>query len=538
MARRKAGRHASTARGTTPRRWLPFVALVGITAGSVVITRQVNPPEASVATVAAPETLLPVAAVAHPISSTWFCSGGTAVGPGLGADLSLVVANADDQGTKALVTVFGPGGKRKAKPVQVPANGRVRVYARDILPGDWAAATVEVFGGRATVERRVEGADGFDVGPCSSIAAKRWYVPSGSTVRGATERLVLFNPFPDDTSIDIRFDTDDGTLSPRALQGVSVPGRSLRVLTIENPARRRQVAATVTTRTGRIVVDRIQSYDGTGDPVTGGGATPLDTAAPRGLASTPAIPATAARWVFPDARIVAGGRTQVAIHNPGPRTADLDVVITFEEPDRFPEVEPVQVTLRAGEETMVDLTDQADLSPGFPFTVDVRSLEGAPVVAELLWFTGSRESQAAAEGGTDAAPAGETAATDTFGPGFSVTAGSPVAARSWFVAGRGGDTGLESSVVVANTSAAPVEVQVAELVGGRRRSLAGATVTIPGHDRRALVLTRAQPWSGLIVSGDGPLVVGRTIWSIEGRGISTSLATPFPDQVVPLPPVG
>ncbi|MEO6629906.1 MAG: DUF5719 family protein [Aquihabitans sp.] len=566
MARRKAGRHASTARGITPRRWLPFAALVAVIATSVVITREVNPPTERTATVAAPESLMPVAAVPRPISSTWFCAGGTAVGPQLGADLSVVIANADDHGVEALVSVFGPGAKRKAEPVKVPANGRVRVAVRDILPGDWAAATVEVFGGRATVERRVEGADGFEVAPCSSTASSHWYVPSGSTVRGATLRLVLFNPFPDATSVDIRFDTDNGSLSPRPLQGVSVPGRSLRVVTVQNPARRRQVAATISTRTGRIVVDRLQSYDGTGDPVAGAGPTPLDTEAPRGLASTPAIPAASARWFFPDARLVTGGRTQVAIHNPGSRSADLDVVLSFEDPDRYPDVEPIQVKLRSGEETVIDLTDRADISPGIPFTVDVRSLEGAPVVAELLWFTGSAESQgtgeapppdqgsASQDGATEADGADPATdpgvasdgtgpvedppeATIVFAPGFSVTAGSPLAARSWFVAGRGADVDLESSVVVANVSAAPVRVFVAELVGGNRRPLGGSTVTIPAHDRRVLDLAGAEPWSGLVVSGDGPLVVGRSIWSTDGRGISTGIATPFPDKVVRLPAV-
>lgn len=106
---------------------------------------------------------------------------------------------------------------------------------------------------------------------CAWAASNRWYLPSGTTLRGATLHLALFNPFPDPTSVDISFATDEGPISPWALTGMAVPARSLRVVTVENPSRRAEVATTITTRTGRIVVERLQIYDGTGDSVAGSG---------------------------------------------------------------------------------------------------------------------------------------------------------------------------------------------------------------------------------------------------------------------------
>lgn len=545
MARRPAGRHARSVRRATPRRWLPFVALLGIVAGAVVVSARVDPPAEPVDAIATSGSKLPVAAEPGSISSTWYCAGGSASGSEGPAELSAVIANASDSGAHAEVTVVGSDGERRRAQVPVPANGRARIVARDVLTADWVAMTVEVFGGRATVEREVGGPDGLDVSPCSSTASARWYVPSGATVRGATERLVVFNPFPASTSIDLSFATDRGSLQPRSLQGVSIPGRSVRILTIDNPARRTEVAATVTARTGRIVVDRVQVYDGTGDAVRGTGDGALVTDPPRGLVSTPAIPATASRWFFPEARVLEGARTQVALHNPGDRTAELNVVITPEEPSLYPEVEPLQVNLRGGEETVLDLSELPGLPRDVGFSVDVRSLQEVPVAAELLLFTGPRIEQpvgeeppadAEAEPGAPASDAGAGPVTLSFGPGVAVSQGSPVAATDWFLAGRGAGPRRGSLVVVANPGPRSVTVRVRELVGGARRSVTGATVTIPAGDRRTLDLTDTGLSSALLIDADGPVVVARLVAASTGRGVALGLATPLPDTVVPLPP--
>lgn len=610
MARRRPGRHARVTRRFTPRRWLPFVLLVALVGGAVYVNDRVNPPDIREVTVTAPETMLPVAAVPHPISATWFCGGGTAVGAGERADLSFVIANAADEGATATVTVFGADDRPKATTVDVPVNGRVRVRAREVLAGEWAAATVEVFGGRATVERQIDGPDGFEASPCASAASSTWYLPSGSTLRGAVLHLALFNPFPDPTSVDVAFATDEGPIAPQALTGLAIPARSLRVVTVENPSRRAEVAATVTTRTGRIVVDRLQTFDGTGDPVSGEGPDAVATEAPRGIASTPALATAAPAWFFPDVRIVQGGRTQLAVLNPGDERALLEVTAGFADPELNTPLDPIEVTVGAGEQTVVDLTDRLQFVPGMELTLRVRSVDDVDVVAELVWFSGERDTQPEpSEADPDADPdasgevdpdaeadpdatgevdpdststtttaadsttttaAGATTTTGSaattavaedervpeadpdeedhdhdqeeelsytvYAPGYAVTAGSPVAARSWFLAGRGANEVVTAEVVVANPSDLPVAVTVRELVGGARTVRPEAAVTVPAGGRATLDLHDAQPGSALVIDGDGPIVVGRTQWATTGRGISTDLATPFPDQVVPLPP--
>ncbi|MBX3287570.1 MAG: hypothetical protein KF703_19645 [Actinobacteria bacterium] len=551
MARRQAARHARRVRRITPRRWLPFVALLAVVAGAVVVSRQDQAPDPVRDRPPAAATRLPVASRADALSTAWYCAGGSAQGPGGPAELSVVIANAESEGTTAEVTAVGSEGGRATTTVAVPADGRVRVVAADLLTDAWVGLTVEVLGGRATVEREVEGPLGFDASPCSANAATRWYVPSGSTVRGAQLDLVLYNPFPDDTSVDITFATDQGIRSPRALKGFAIPGRSLRVVPQDAlPSRRPEVAATISARTGRLVVDRVQRYDGTGDAVPGTGADPVATPAPVGLASTAAVPARADRWIIPDAMVVEGARTQVAVHNPGTRTARVDVVIAHEDPARYPEVEPVQLTVRPRSEEVVDVTQVVGITPRAPFTVDVRSLDGVTITAELLSFGALAPADDAAPA-EDAPPPGDEAeaggeaeageaevAPAEAVPGFAVVPGAPVGATTWFLASRGGSLRRSAAVVVANPGSAPVAVRVTELTDGRRDDVAGASVTLAPGDRRVLDLSTGATSSALLVRADGPVVVGHSLVGRQGRGVAQALGTPFPESVRPLPDLG
>jgi len=530
------------------------VALVAVTAGAVVLANQAADPEDASSSVELPSTLLPVAAEPDALSTAWYCAGGTAQGDDGPAELSVVIANAAPTGAEAEVVVVGSDGQLEATSIDVPASGRVRVDGPDLVSAEWIAMTVEVLGGRATVEREVSGPNGLDVSPCSTNASERWYVPSGSTVRGASEHLVLFNPFPDATSVDISFATDEGRRSPRAVQGLSVPGRSLRVVSSEDlPARRPEIATRIVARTGRIVVDRVQVYDGSGDPVGGSGDGALETPVPEGVASTAAVPAPVARWLFPHAVQDVGTRTQVAVYNPGRADAVIDVVVAYERPERFSEVEPLPLTVRGGEQQVIDLADVADIVDGSGFTIDVRSLEGVPVVAEQLVFgavvtdpmaevplDGEEPAEEGPAGGdpVEEAPPDEAAADEAaaVSPGFAVHAGSPVAASEWLLAGRAASTDQVATVVVANPGADEVTVRVEEIDRGRRSSVPAATVTVPAGDRRTLDLSNAGADTALLVRADGAVVVGRSAVVVGGTGIVWSLATPLPETVVQLPP--
>ncbi|MEO6988229.1 MAG: DUF5719 family protein [Aquihabitans sp.] len=568
MATKKpqARRVRSKRRRITPRRWLPFVALVAIAADAFVVERSLTDEAAPSNVVNLASTRLPVATESAALSTAWYCSGGTAMGEDGKAELSVVIANAAAAPTTADVTVVDDDGGEESTTIGVPAYGRTRVTASEVLKAEWVGMTVEVLGGEIAVEREVVGPNGYDVSPCSSHAATEWFVPSGSTVIGAEEYLLLYNPFPAATSVDITFATDEGALAPRPLQGLTVAGRSVRLVPTDSlPARRAEISTHVQVRSGRLVVDRLQIYDGSGDAMGSDGDDAVTSPPPRGLASSSAIPQASLTWVFPQGRNDQEVRNQVALYNPGTNTAEVDVIVTFEDPARMPEVEPVAVTIPPGEQRLVDLTDVVGIENGLDYTIGLVSfgIDGAPaqpVVAELLTFNWLRElsPQPPPDGEAggeqppsddvdelppddgdstgDGAPPEELAGVE-FVPGFSVVPGAPVAASEWILPSRGGTPTRGANVVVANPSLTTVEVTVEAVVGGRRQAVEGATVKIPPRDRRSLNLTTIGPSAALVISADGAVVVQATSVSTAGLGSSGALASPLPDAVMVLPPL-
>lgn len=540
----------------TPRRWLPFLAFVALVAGLVVADRTDDPVERPTTPVDRAGSMLPVAAGPEALSTAFFCSGGTALGEDGAAELAILIANASLTGTTADLTFVGTDDVTRSASIDVPAAGRVRVSASDYIEAEWVAATVEVLGPEVTVEKIVTGPLGYERGPCPTTASDVWYVPSGSTEIGAEERLVLYNPFPAPSSVDIAFATNDGRLTPGALKALDVPAGGVVVVDTDvMPARKTEIAATITTRTGRIVVDRVQTYDGTGQTIPADGDA-AEVAAPYGLASTPAVATTSTRWLFPDAVSVAGNRTRIALYNPTAREAEIDLVLTYEDPARRSEIEPIRVTLPGDEQRMVDLRSVPGLDSGEPFMVRVESLgldgeSAVPVVAEQVVDNGvlppddPTEDTEGAEGeeggedeeGTGEAPPeeqGEGAPGTALVDGLTIVGGSPVMAPTWLLSASGASDGRVSTVVVANPGDETASVTV-EVVANGSRAGTGTTLEVPAGDRRVVDLGEADPTALYVISGSSPIVVSRSVVSTDDTGIAISLGAPLPVDVTTLP---
>lgn len=512
MARRAARPAARRRRGRrlTPRRWLPFAALLALVVGAVMVSSEEPPtPPAPVASVLDP-TRMPSVGASDAIASSWYCAGGTATGDGV-AELSLVLANDDRRGATAEVTLMGPAGKRATTQVDVPAHGRARLRASELIDTAWVGAVVEVRGGRVGVDREVTGPLGFDSSPCSSVAGDHWFVPSGSTVRGADEYLTIFNPFPDSASVAITFATDRGRRAPRPLRALTIPGRSVRTIDVDEViTNRSEVAATVVTRSGRVVVDRVQTYDGQGEPIGSGD----DASPPKGLVSTAASPVRAPRWIFASARVSDGVETQIAVYNPGSKPAEVDVAITYQEPKLNPEIEPVQLTIAPREQAIVNLRDVPEFVADLDAWIDVRSLQGVPVVAERTSFLGDPSTR----------------------QGATATLGSPVGATDWMVTQAGPTRARTGTVQVVNYGDSSARITVITLDDGDRRVLRSASLTIPGGDRRSLDLEGTDPAATVIVHSSKPVVVASSL-ATGASGVSVQPALPYPESLVALPPV-
>lgn len=390
--------------------------------------------------------------------------------------------------------------------IEVPARGSVRLRLGDVLEAPLAGAVVEVDGGGVAVEHTVVGEAGRASAPCSTTASSTWTFPWGVTSRGNRELLVFMNPFPDDATLDIDLATDEGTRQVGRYDGFVVPARSVVGAYVDQDTRREHVSAHVRLRAGRVVVDRIQTFDGTDGR--------------EGMTLGLGAPAPAETWVFPDglADEEEGITEQVVVFNPTERTSEVEVEVRLSgEEAEF--VEPFTLSVPAGRYVTLDVHDDPRLEPGDPHALFVRSVNGVPMVAErVLAFADPAEQR-----------------------GVTATLGSPLAATSWLLAAGGPTDQIDQRLTIVNLGGdAIATVTVTGLADGQPLAIADLQDLEVQPSARASVrlgdsgLSRAA--LPLLITSSEPIVVERALFTVDGVGASTTIAIPVGDTtLVPEP---
>ena len=448
-----------------------------------------------------------VSALAAPagIVSTWFCPGGS--GPDGAAELTVQLVSGSDQRRTAAVSVL-PGGSdpedARTVDIEIEPRGRVLLRPSEEVPGaQWVGAVVEVNGPDVVVEQILTTRQG-GVGrsPCLTRTADRWVVPNGATrsaVEGERFIVMLLNPFPDVAVADIELVADVGRDS---IEGLVIPARRVVAVDVtEEITVAATVAAFVDVVSGRVAASWIQISDG---PIAG-----------TGVRAAAAVPDAAPRWHLPVAGVGAARRDVVAVSNPSAdRVAEVDLEIIAEAPGT--DVSPIEITVRPGRTALVDLSGQGRLEGIGPFSMVVRSLDGAPVAASISSVTFA------------AGPDGVEAPTIA---GSTATIGADAAARRWLVAAQAAaaDDGTQprgdaSVLVIVN----PSSVGIAEIslrvdgdtahrleVGPRRR--ASVALARLGSDRFVVE-----------VESSAPVVVGVELVGLTSRTASLGAAVSDP----------
>ncbi|MCU0309430.1 MAG: DUF5719 family protein [Acidimicrobiales bacterium] len=452
------------------------------------------------------DRVTPVALGADADGSTWYCAAGSATGvvSGDGAGTGeqvVVIANLSDRAVGGLFTVVPSEGASASEPIEVPAHTRIEVRASAIVVAPWASVVVELDGGEVAVEHALEGPGGRSVSPCASQPSPTWYFPAGTTRAGTTMLLALFNPFPGEASVDLSFETEDGTRTPQQFQGLVVPGGRVTVVDVSAVVTlRAQIATTVTARNGRIIAEQVLVSDGTDGSAVG-------------LTSVLGAPAPALDWVFPELGPAAEGRTStMAVLNPGDADAEVEVQVLLDDPAVNGTVEPFVLTVGPTSYGVVDLYADGRLPEGVGGWVMVRSTNGVPIVAERL------------DGGTEEADR----------PGLVAMVGAPVQAGRWIVPAASASSVEATGLVVVNPSGSrDVTVTVRADAGGTTQDLPGATsIVVPAGSRVVVPLgPEAVDLEGLslMVEADGPVVVSR--WFVLDGDLAESLGVPVVDTV-------
>jgi hypothetical protein len=536
------------------RRLPVLVLLVAFVVAGVVLDREAAD-DATVEAAPVVPSDFPMAPSPSALASTWFCAGGTADEEAF-ANHVVTMLNTTDGPLEVDVTAFpgvvappAPSAEAdaldpEAEPeeeagaaaededaeeepatdpapvsaepvterVEIEPRSRVRLPLTDLVTAPIASALVESDGGGLVVEHEVSSIHGVDAKPCATGASDEWHFAWGTTAREARELLVLFNPFPDDAIVEGVFSTEDTVREPgRFAGGLVVPGRSTVGIDLgDDVTRRDEVAATLTTRTGRLVVDRIVRVD-------------EEEGGDRGLTVQTGVNEPQRTWVFPDGLTSEEVGERFVVYNPGEELAEVEIELRLDRPEENGIPAPVELSIAPGAHATVDMNEDGRLPSGVPHAAVVRSANDVPVVAERV-LSSRRESGRR---------------------GLSVTTGSPVVATEWtFAAGSTEDPSAESLTMVNLDPQVLAEVDVVAIVAGRELPVADLQgVELEAGARLSVDLTEQianRDDLSVVVRATEPVVVERTLAQVgeDSRGISAAVGVPSPDGArVPPDPV-
>lgn len=299
-------------------------------------------------------------------ASTWFCASGRTKTDGT-PDLTLLLANPTDTEVPGRITWFaGIGREPVVEPVLLAAYSHTEINAPAEVAGGSIAGLAEFDGGGIAVEHRVAAPFGGASALCASSANAQWFTADGATTLDARTTLSIFNPFPEDALLDVRFITDRGSAVPAALQGVSVAARSVYDLNVGDYVRRRtHVAAIVRARIGRVVVERTTVFNG--------------SAKTKGMTISPASSSASPTWYFAYGRTTSILRERYTLFNPtrSPVTAIIDVVV-----DGVAGVEPFEVDVPALGSAELVPSAESRIPRDIGYSVVVTTDSGAGIVVE------------------------------------------------------------------------------------------------------------------------------------------------------------
>ncbi len=324
---------------------------------------------------------------------------------------------------------------------------------------------------------------------CSRVASSRWFFPEGSSALGFDERLVLFNPFPDEAVARITFFTPTGDISrARLAEGVAVPAgqaRALRVNQFVQPEK--LLAASVEMSRGRIVAWRSSIVK------------PKEQ--PAGVQFTLGATSMAPVWYLPAGSVEEGIEEKISLLNPTEEEAVVSIsLVTAVETLQPPKL--VEIPLAPRSARRIDLAEKVGRGQGDlgGVGVIVRATNEVGMVAERsLWYS------------LDAVS------------GVSSEIGAVIAVPRWLV-GPALLKPTTDTVLILNPGPGRVTVEVSVLRTGPPAPRARLQdIKIPAGARRRIEL-QGEFSPMLLIESSGPVVAERSATS--GRDAAAVLGTP------------
>jgi hypothetical protein len=401
--------------------------------------------------------------------SLWMCPIVADVGRGLGSLLVSVAGRPQDP-AQVTVSLYGPAGVVGTQHQRVVGSAGLKLSVAELLASSDGlfpnmAAVVESSDPATVVASQLPGSDPV---VCTTAVTKRWFIADGTTALDRSTVLTVFNPFPESAVLDLRFWTERGAARPLALQGIGVPGGSVRVIELGDYVRRRErISTEVVVRTGR-VVPATRVTDRTGSSII----------TPTGL--------PAGTWFLPAGGWGDNRAEQFVLVNPNDTDRTVDLLVRLSATD----AEPFQVSIPADTSVVFDPSADGRVPEGQRYSLVAQSSDGLPIVVQRTVRV-----------------SGDRTAFSSF-PLASLTS------ERWEL-----PLGGPGSVVVFNPFDIPTEVQVS--VAGR---VVGPAFTLSPGASRSVTINQGNLsgiWQTVQVTGAGaPVVVsGSTAGSEPALGV-------------------
>ena len=284
-------------------RW-PFIFVVlGLLAAGLAYERVSEPDPISTTTeIIEFDVITPAMSNPPHLDSAWYCPMGSSDSGGF-ADHEIYISNLAETSAVANLSILTAEGQGAGRRIELAPMQTERVQLSGSQESPVAGAVVEIISGEGVVGHAVTTDHGRAEGPCATQVSNRWFFASGRTELDSKQYMALMNPFPETAVFNVEFRTLARSRQPQALQGASVPARSVRIIDIgENITSEANVATIVTTQRGRLIAERLQVIDGSLG--ANGAALQLGVARP------------ASSWIMPAGRINEGGDHSLIIFNP------------------------------------------------------------------------------------------------------------------------------------------------------------------------------------------------------------------------------
>lgn len=330
---------------------------------------------------------------------------------------------------------------------------------------------------------------------CSNSASSHWYFAAGASTLGVDERLLIYNPFPDEAVVKVTFMTPQGEDAKGRLAQVPVSAKSFTVVRVNDFIRlERSLGVRIDAKRGRVVAWRMM-YD---NPDKGPTGTQLSLGAA----------ATSDTWFFPEGSITDGVDERISLVNPSEEEASVTVSLSSDgqivQPENLVEIEVAPGASRAIDVGQGLEGGRRDLGG---VSAVVQSTNGVGIVAEraIRYDSGGIVGSASSLGATRTAedwwlpPAALHPSTD------SVVIMNPGSAPSV--------VDLEI-VFESGTSEVPDALQGRELAPGGRLKIG-----ISEWTRLETAMVR--------VSASSPIVVERVAYSESPNDVGTTMGFPL-----------